>query len=47
MSLSKRLTLFIGLLVLGTTSAWAACTRGPAPTVQLDMAIGRVVVNPD
>lgn len=47
MSLSKQLTLFIGLLVLGTTSAWAACTRGPAPTVQLDMAIGRVVVNPD
>lgn len=47
MSLSKRLTLFIGLLVLGTTSAWAACTCGPAPTVQLDMAIGRVVVNPD
>lgn len=47
MSLSKRLTLFIGLLVLGTTSAWAACTRGPAPTVQLDMTIGRVVVNPD
>ena len=47
MSLSKKLTLFIGLMALGTTSAWAACTRGPAPTVQLDMAMGRVVVNPD
>ena len=47
MSLSKRLTLFIGLLVLGTTSAWAACTRGPASTVRLDMAMGRVVVSPD
>jgi hypothetical protein len=31
MSLSKKLTLFIGLMALGTTSAWAACTRGPAP----------------
>jgi hypothetical protein len=47
MSLSKKLTLFIGLMALGTTSAWAACTRGPAPTVKLDMAMGRVVVNPD
>jgi hypothetical protein len=27
MSLSKKLTLFIGLMALGTTSAWAACTR--------------------
>jgi hypothetical protein len=27
MSLSKQLTLFIGLMALGTTSAWAACTR--------------------
>ncbi|ATM19504.1 fimbrial protein [Raoultella ornithinolytica] len=47
MSLSKQLTLFIGLMALGTTSAWAACWRGPAATVQLDMAMGRVVVNPD
>jgi hypothetical protein len=27
MSLMKKLTLFIGLMALGTTSAWASCTR--------------------
>ncbi|CDZ82864.1 fimbrial protein [Citrobacter koseri] len=47
MSLSKRLTLFIGLMALGTTSAWAFCSRLSQPTVTLDMAIGRVVVPPD
>ncbi|HIH4877885.1 TPA: fimbrial protein [Citrobacter braakii] len=47
MSLSKRLTLFIGLMALGTTSAWASCLRLSQPTVTLDMAIGRVVVPPD
>ncbi len=47
MSLSKKLTLFIGLMVLGITSAWASCTRLSQPTVTLDMAIGRVVVSPD
>jgi hypothetical protein len=26
MSLMKKLTLFIGLMALGTTSAWASCT---------------------
>jgi hypothetical protein len=46
MSLSKKLTLFIGLMALGTTSAWAACTRGRT-SMKLDMAMGRVVVNPD
>lgn len=40
MSLSKRLTLFIGLMALGTTSAWAFCSRLSQPTVTLDMAIG-------
>lgn len=44
MSLSKQLTLFIGLMALGTTSAWAACTRLSQPTVNLDMVVGRVVV---
>jgi hypothetical protein len=47
MSLSKQLTLFIGLMALGTTSAWAACTRLSQPTVNLDMVVGRVVVPPD
>ncbi len=47
MSLSKRLTLFIGLMALGTTSAWAFCSRLSQPTMTLDMAIGRVVVPPD
>ncbi|EFL9552428.1 fimbrial protein [Escherichia coli] len=47
MSLSKKLTLFIGLMVLGTTSAWADCTRLSQPTVTLDMVVGRIVVPPD
>ncbi|MCS4273050.1 MULTISPECIES: fimbrial protein [Raoultella] len=47
MSLSKQLTLFIGLMALGTTSAWAACSRLSQPTVNLDMVVGRVVVPPD
>ncbi|MFC3065173.1 fimbrial protein [Raoultella ornithinolytica] len=47
MSLSKQLTLFIGLMALGTTSAWAACTRLSQPTVNLDIVVGRVVVPPD
>ena len=47
MSLSKYLLMLSGLLMLATSSAWAACTRLSQPTVQLDMAIGRVVVPPD
>jgi hypothetical protein len=27
----KKLTLFIGLMALGTTSAWASCTAALAP----------------
>ncbi len=47
MSLMKKLTLFIGLMAMGTTSAWAYCTRLSQPTVSLDMVVGRVVVPPD
>ena len=47
MSLMKKLTLFIGLMAMGTTSAWAYCTRLSQPTVNLDMVVGRVVVPPD
>lgn len=47
MSLMKKLTLFIGLMAMGTTSAWASCTRLSQPTVSLDMVVGRVVVPPD
>jgi len=43
----KKLTLFIGLMAMGTTSAWAYCTRLSQPTVSLDMVVGRVVVPPD
>lgn len=31
MSLMKKLTLFIGLMAMGTTSAWAYCTRLSQP----------------
>ena len=47
MSLMKKMTLFIGLMAMGTTSAWAYCTRLSQPTVSLDMVVGRVVVPPD
>nr|AAP44769.1 MrkDV3 [Klebsiella pneumoniae] len=43
----KKLTLFIVLMALGTTSSWAVCTRLSSPTVMLDMVVGRVVVPPD
>jgi hypothetical protein len=41
----KKLTLFIGLMALGTTSAWASCWRNSA--YEINMAMGRVVVSPD
>lgn len=47
MSLTKKLILMAGLMAMGTTSAWAACSRLSQPTVQLDMVVGRVVVPPD
>lgn len=47
MSLMKKMMLFIGLMALGSSSAWAYCTRLSQPTVTLDMALGRVVVPPD
>lgn len=47
MSLMKKLTLFIGLIAMGTTSAWAHCERLSQPTINLDMVLGRVVVPPD
>jgi hypothetical protein len=45
MSLSKKLTLFIGLMALGTTSAWAACTR-LRTYGEIGYGYGRVVVSP-
>lgn len=47
MSLIKKLVLLAGLMAMGTTSAWAACSRLSQSTVQLDMVVGRVVVPPD
>ncbi|WP_297207218.1 fimbrial protein [uncultured Pluralibacter sp.] len=47
MSVRNKLILGAVLLMGGATSAWADCRRGSAPTVRLDMAMGRVVVNPD
>ncbi len=47
MSLSKRLMIALGLLALGTSTAWADCSRRSASTVKLDMTMGRVVVSPD
>lgn len=46
MSLMKKLTLFIGLMALGTTSAWASCWQSNS-AYEINMAMGRVVVSPD
>ncbi|EPH0094882.1 fimbrial protein [Pluralibacter gergoviae] len=46
MSISKKLILG-AVLMMGAASAWADCTRGRAATVRLDMAMGRVVVDPN
>jgi type 1 fimbria pilin len=46
MSLMKKLTLFIGLMALGTTSAWASCWQSHS-AYEINMAMGRVVVSPD
>jgi hypothetical protein len=42
----KKLTLFIGLMALGTTSAWASCWQSHS-AYEINMAMGRVVVSPD
>ncbi|HHP9763090.1 TPA: hypothetical protein ACSJ73_004551 [Escherichia coli] len=42
----KKLTLFIGLMALGTTSAWASCWQSNS-AYEINMAMGRVVVSPD
>ncbi|MEC5343933.1 fimbrial protein [Brenneria populi] len=48
MSLNCALRLAIGLLALISSSVYASCTRlTQQPTVQLDMIMGRIVVNPD
>lgn len=46
MSVSKKLILG-AVLMMGAGGAWADCTRSNSPTVRLDMAMGRVVVDPD
>lgn len=46
MSVSKKLILG-AVLMMAAGASWADCTRGRASTVRLDMAMGRVVVDPN
>ncbi|EMH4164028.1 fimbrial protein [Pluralibacter gergoviae] len=47
MSVRNKLILGAVLLMGGATSAWADCRRESTGTVRLDMAVGRVVVDPN
>lgn len=47
MSLTQNLMALFCIVLLGSSQANAACERGPAKTVRLNMDMGRVVLNPD
>lgn len=46
MSLITKYLICFSLMLFGS-SVWAGCSYGGAPTVQLDMVMGRVIVDPE